>query len=53
MNIRIISLMAIGCWLVLTIGNMLSKKYAMATVTGMLLIFSTLMMILNTLQEAV
>lgn len=53
MDIRIISLIAIGCWLILTIGNLVSKQYARATVTGMLLIFSTLMMILNTLQEAV
>lgn len=53
MNIGIISLIAVGCWLILTIGNMISKQYAKATVTGMLLIFSTLMMILNTIQGAV
>lgn len=53
MNIRVIGYIAIGCWLALTIGNMISEKYATATVTGMLLIFSTLMLILNTLQEVV
>jgi len=53
MDIRIISLLAVGCWLILTIGNLISKQYARATVTGILLIFSTLMIILNTIQGAV
>lgn len=53
MDIRLISLLAVGCWLILTIGNLISKQYARATVTGILLIFSTLMIILNTIQGAV